>query len=102
MTAPPPAALPREDAATFTSLERAGVAVLAAATFPITDAANHDAHNIRLLAQAADGHLKLATAAHADMLAALKAVCGVFDGQDDVPMYVRKARAAIQKAGDKP
>lgn len=33
-----------------------------------------------------------------DMLAALESLCGVYDGYDDVPLYVTKARAAIAKA----
>ena len=33
-----------------------------------------------------------------DLLAALQSFCGVYEGQDDVPRYVQKARAAIAKA----
>lgn len=32
------------------------------------------------------------------LLQALEAVCGVFEGHDDVPLYVRKCRAAIALA----
>ena len=33
-----------------------------------------------------------------DLLAACKSIVGVFEGHDDVPIYVSKARAAIAKA----
>lgn len=46
--------------------------------------------NARLIARAVN--------AHADLLAACESVCGVFEGQGDVPIYVREARAAIAKA----
>lgn len=36
--------------------------------------------------------------AHDDLLAACEAICGVFEGQEDAPLYVLKARAAIAKA----
>lgn len=33
--------------------------------------------------------------AHDDLVAVLKSVVGVFEGQEDVPRYVQKARAAL-------
>lgn len=33
-----------------------------------------------------------------DLLAACEAICGVYEGFEDVPQYVLKARAAIAKA----
>jgi hypothetical protein len=33
-----------------------------------------------------------------EMCDALRAVCGVYEGHEDVPLFVRKARAALAKA----
>jgi hypothetical protein len=43
----------------------------------------------------ANAHLIIAAP---DLLAACKALVGVYEGQEDAPMYVIKARAAIAKA----
>lgn len=37
-------------------------------------------------------------AAAPELLEACQSICGVFEGQEDVPRYVAKARAAIAKA----
>ena len=46
----------------------------------------------------ANAHL---IAAAPELLAACQSICGVFEGHEDVPIYVRKARAAIAKAEGK-
>jgi hypothetical protein len=49
--------------------------------------------------ETADSNARLITAAP-ELLEACKSICGVFEGQKDVPRYVLKARAAIKKATD--
>lgn len=47
--------------------------------------------------QLAPQEFRISYDAYEALVAACESICGVFEGQDDVPRYVAKARAALAK-----